>query len=824
MDLLFPLLARQIALLALLTAIGGGMTSRLPARVGSRAALAPALGLAMGIILLTTLSWFTTLEYALWFALLPAAALSSWFAFRSRPRPGAADEAAEDDGAPDEPPRSGTRQWWPILAPVAVVGLTLGTFTYPLVARSSFGVLGFGIFDAPSYVSYIDGYARYKNDDPKFRRPSGRILDPALDRHSWGEPWNLGARYGWAGRWQHTSSDTVPAALAGPTGWEPWNLLAPFMAVLVAIGALGAYAATKALTEKTWAAMVAGMLFSGPALFQIYMDGAQGMLSALAFLPALLAVGLAALAGPKWPLTVAFGILMAGLQASYPELIPITGATVVVVLVVLTAATLIRGVPISALRPGARHAGAAAAIALVGSPRTMFWTVDYLVRQLATLEAAEFLVPYQMRLPYLPGWLAQTREFYSFAFARPTGAPQLIWGGLVPLVLVVMIGFGLRRYRRAWPLVVVVVVAAGQAWTSQRTFDCGYCVQRSLLSLIPVVSVLCGVGLASLATLGRRRGGVAISAVTAILVVGVGQTMFRTVERAVDGAYAAPPYLPAMLDSLERLPGRGAVNMEGFNSVPLWSWIDLPTTYTAVDYRTRRRVSIPAEHDDWGGFAYWRKRPRSHPVYTPHYDWVLTRLGGVDTGRSEIARHGPLRLQRRSRPFDVTIVRGVAADIHLRDPTGAAWVQPEGSQLGRTQGPLTFWVSAETDQPAWIRIVLEGGSPDTRLEASGRIVPQSRDPSGRLVACLPVPGNASLRVATASLVPAPPPLSAPRRKFEAAPIPAKTVRLASVRATTSCENTQVPARSPLRMLGTGAGAPHHAPPGTLEAEMIGLHP
>lgn len=790
----FQLLLREGVLFALLFALGSGLAARLPDDgAGSRLALAPAFGLAAGAVVLITLSWFVTLRHAFWLVVVPVAAVSlgtAWLELRSQ---GGLRAAIP-------PPRQ-------LAGLVLVAALAGALFSYPLAKRDSLGPMGYGIFDGPGYVTYIDGYGRFVNDTPAFDiLELGSISERSLDGQSWGQPWDMAARYGWAYHWQHTSSDSIPAAVSPALGWEAWSVLAPFMVVLIIAGALATFALARAFSERTWAGGLAGALYAGPALLQIFMDGSQGLLAGLALIPALLACGLLALQQASWRATLAFGLLMAGLQAIYPELLPVAGASIAGILVLRAAAELWAGrsarVIIGAAGP---HVAAIVALTWLGSPRTAYWAAEYLRTQLASRGIGTLLVPYQMRVEYLFGWLAQTREFYAFAFSRPEGAGQVFWGGVVPFLLVAAAVVGVAAYRRAWPLLVVAAVICAQAWAASRSLDCGYCIQRSLLILAPVIPVLIALGLVALARLdvwpgprlpgrahaigppggGSVLGALAAAALALLLAVGVGTTMADSEDRAVAGAFMVSSDLPAMLEDVERLPGRGPIALEGLNSVPVWAWAELPATYAAVQQRTRRRLSIPAEHNDWGGLSYWATRPRGDPVYTPGYDWVLTRLGALNSGRQVLARHGPLALERRTRPFDVMVERGVAADTYRRDRSGSAWVQPPGNQLGLEQGPLTFWVAAQTRQRAWLRIELEGGPPEMRIEAAGAMR-QGRGPAGRLTACVPVPGTGARRVATATVTPSLPPLGPPAGPLEVNPQPARSVRLAAVRAVADC--------------------------------------
>jgi len=108
-------------------------------------------------------------------------------------------------------------------------------------------------------------------------------------------------------------------------------------------------------------------------------------------------------------------------------------------------------------------------------------------------------------------------------------------------------------------------------------------------------------------------------------------------------------------------------------------------------------------------------------------------------------------------------------------------VQKRGNLASVFQGagPLTFWISAENAEPAYLTMVL-AGPPDLRVNGPQPL--QRRMKDGRLWACIPVPGTSAQRIATASITPEPPEMGPPLGgEFDPVPSVARQTRLDSVR-------------------------------------------
>lgn len=754
------ILAREGVILAVLVLLGVGPASYLPRTWGTatRLALAPAFGLAIGSAVLTSMAFVVPLRHSLWFAVLPLAAVSTSIAIR-RLFFTNGDLRRRELGA---------------LVFVAVWGI--GVFSVPMLARQSYGPMGYGIFDAPGYGASIFGYARNTNDEPLGVSPTNFHL-AEHDDIAWGEPWDLTTRYAWGFVFQHNGATTIPAALTIPLGWPAWTLVTPFMAVLSTIAGLGVFAAGMSLFERrVTAASLCAVLALGPVVFQIYVDGSLGLLAGLSLFPAIVLCGWWIARGGALAGSILLGILLAGLQAAYPELLPIAALTIV-------ATCLTTPGPTGRVRIlGRQGVGlrllTAGVLGVVLSPRTIPWTVHYLydliARDLFSLKG--LLVSYNMRPRYVLGWLFQTRDFYSFAFLNPGGTAQLLWGVVVPSAGLILVGIAIHHRRQLLPFAWLIAAAVVQALTAWRS-DCTYCVQRSLITVPLALPLLLVGGWLSLG--GRRRWRMAASVVVGVLLLGAGTTLVMSEQRASDVAYLPSKDLRRMLAHAAALPNDGApLLVEGFGAVPVWSWADVPTTYMALR-ETGRRLSIMATWNEYGGFAYSRTRPFGHPSFTPDYGWVLTRFGALDSGRATVAGIGPLALQRRVEPFDVSPVLGVAADVD--DRRGVPWLTPPGKHFGLEQGPLTALVSGPSTGTAWVEVVLHAppgttvaGPPGTRSALRS---------NGDLAACAPAPpADGPARIVTLTVSPPPAEFVAPTEQNDPVYRPSHSVRLLTLRA------------------------------------------
>ncbi len=765
------LFVKELVFLGVLTLVGLGLAAqlrrwRVPAM--ARLALAPSFGLAAVMCLLVTANFVVPLRWALWWLLVPVIVASCLWAWRTERSDGGLSldrgRAWRDGGA---------------LALVVIVPMLV--VNAPLDARYSPGPVAFGIFDSQIYVSYIQGFQEHTNDKP-FKEVLFDFPSHEYDAVAWGQPWNLTLRAGWGFKWQHSGASSVPAALGATFGWPPWLMQAPWSLTLLLVVALGTAGLVRAMVSARWPALLAGLAAAGPTLYQLWADGSQGLLSGVALVPAFLVTAWLVVREQSKLAAVLCGIMLAGFQTSYPEIFPQAVGTLGLLAAIPIAAHLWRRRRLArteALRV-ASLAALMGATTLLASPRSGIWLIEYVRRQIVDPEAFISITPsnlYEMHGGKLAGWLTQTVEFYDIAFADPTGLRFALVGVVLPLALLLGAAVAFRRIPFSRALLAFAFVACLQAYLSATRLDCSYCVQRTLLTLAPAVAAAVWVGVYAVRSLGGhwRDVGTGLGVLAALATAA---TMLTVKDRITTGAVMASKDMLPVLDKAQGLDG--TLQIEGFESIPYESWTEQSFWYQALTQTTDQRLSTVAAYNDYEGFLYTRTRPEVDPAYTPDYEYVLSRYGSLDLGREVLYRHGPVVLARRTRPFDVTVARGVAMDTARRDPSGTAWVQKPGNLVSSRQagGPLTFWISAETSEPAYLTMIL-AGPPEVRLDGSL----QRRMKDGRLWACIPVAGTGAQRIATASVTPEPPEMGpAIGGEFDPAPTVARQTRLDYVRA------------------------------------------
>ncbi len=785
------LIIKELIFLGVLTLLGLGLAAqlrrwRVPAM--ARLALAPSFGFAAAMCLLVTANFFVPLRWALWWLLVPAIVGSCLWAWRTERRDGGLrldrGRAWRDGG---------------VLALVLIVPLLV--VNGPQDARYSPGPVAFGIFDSQMYVNYIQGFQNHTNNEP-FREVLFPYPSHEYDDVAWGEPWNLTLRAGWGFKWQHSGASTVPAALGATFGWPPWLMQAPWSLTLLLVAALGTAGLVRAMVPARWPALLAGLAAAGPTLFQLWGDGSQGLLSGVALVPAFLVTAWLVVREQSKLAAVLCGIMLAGFHTSYPEIFPQAVGTLALLASIPIVGHLWRRRRL-ARKEVLRVAGLGAltgATTLLASPRSGIWLIEYVRRQIVDPEAFISITPsnlYEMHGGKLAGWLTQTVEFYDIAFADPTGLRFALVGVVLPLALLLGAAVAFRRIPFSRALLAFAFVACLQAYLSATRLDCSYCVQRTLLTLAPAVAAAVWVGVYAVRSLGGhwRDVGTGLGVLAALATAA---TMLTVKDRITTGAVMASKDMLPVLDKAQGLDG--TLQIEGFESIPYESWTEQSFWYQALTQTTDQRLSTVAAYNDYEGFLYTRTRPEVDPAYTPDYEYVLSRYGSLDLGRVVLYRHGPVVLARRTRPFDVTGARGVAMDPARRDPSGTAWVQKPGNTASTFQkaGPLTFWIAAQSTEPAYLTMIL-AGPPELRLNGSSPL--QRRMKDKRLWACIPVSGTGAQRIATASVTPEPPEMGpSTGGEFDPVPAVARQTRLDYVRASVT------PCREALRAVAAGEQA------------------
>jgi hypothetical protein len=742
--------------------LGSGPASFLGQRFGAaaRVAMAPVLGLCLGTCVFTTLIWFTGAHNTYW--LLPVLAIASVAVALRR---GLAD-----------PGNGPVAPYWRRIALLArrlslydavalvivcvVVAMPL---SYTLHERHSVGPTGFEVWDAFAFTAEADGAAEESSHSAEHKA------------NTFGQ--NFAQMY-WAGAAsQDQQFDAVPlsANLNELLGLGSTDTQSLFLIIFLVVGALGAFAAVRyAVPKPRWAAPLAGVLFAGPFFLQLITDGSQPATCGLAVILPLLAVGVDSLRTRDATSLVLFALLLSGLMALYPLFVPAVGISAAAVLVFLCIRTWLRG-QLNRRTLLRFIAGLVFMIAL-----SILFDVVAFMRDVRywrqVLEGGYYLsgLPlYHLPLLVLPGWLLQTREFYFLTELGTASPKEILIGALIPLLFIAVILFGVRRRPAALiPLLLLLVYAAMGEYTSA-AHNCSYCTDRTLLPIAPLAIGLLVLGIASLATAPSWYLKLFGIAVAIIAVVAVGARTRQERLRFADGAYFLDGGDRALLS---HLPHDGSVDLEAYGQDPRHAPGELELVYLLGFEQSHGHVSVPSEFTDYGGLAYLTNSNPRNPQFNPNYRYVLTRLGGVQTGRHVIARTGSLALEERTGPLDATLVSGVAVPLLRLDDDGLAWVQ----------APLHMLVVGGTDRPAWVSLRFKAIVPVTVPPQQG--VRARVNPDGTIAACARATGVAPIRRAAITLSFPLVPGGVPQEPF-AEPEPPQGVQLTAMRAVSHCSLT-----------------------------------
>ncbi|MGI8714424.1 MAG: hypothetical protein ACR2NR_14870 [Solirubrobacteraceae bacterium] len=742
MHVWLELILRELLFLVLLTLLGLAPATWLPARFGRgvRVALAPAFGLAVGVCLTVTTEYAFAARETDWLVVVVALASGGvgLAGLGLRPLPSART----------------------VLQLALVVLVVIASFDYPLAARHSVGPIGgYQIADTSGYVSEIASEQRYSIHQ------MDRIHAPAADLAVLASSEYVQA---------HQQLDVSPleANVDSLLGLGPTDTQTAFLIAIILTGALGAFGVVRSVAgESTWAAPFAGCLFAGPLFAELLMDGSQAALAGAALLAPLVAVGVEAIRARRWRTLGLFALLAAGLQTIYPLFVPAAAIAGAVTIAVAAVARRRRG------RVGGRMVAVAAvqlggvlALTVALTPVAFLRNVSYWLSVLNGSFSFAGLPAYNLPANVLPGWIVQTREFYGLIPLSTATTGELVGSALVPLLLIAVIAMGAFRHRA---VLVMLAVAAGAIALAEYTWagqSCSYCVQRNLLPAALLVPSVLGIGLGALGALRWRGGRISAALVGLLALILIGHQGIVERQRLEQGAYVLDPQLR---QAGARIPARsGPVELEGFSESTGHAQMELPEAYDLVDRVTHGAVSLPTITDDGAGLQYLGGTQPLGPSFRSNYQYVLTRLGSVVTGRTVIARFGPIVLQRRTAELDVTLIGGVSVADARTDRTGAAWVS----------GPLTFLVvGGHGRQPAWISLVLSHTVPAQVLPGSA--VASSRNSDGLLRVCLRAAGTPPVRAAAVQVgfapVPQPPP-----SPYAPAP-PAHGLRLLSMSVSTS---------------------------------------
>jgi hypothetical protein len=751
-------------MLVALLALGIGPASFLGRRfdAAARLAIAPVLGLCLATSVFTTLIWFTAARNTYW--LLPVIAVVSVTVALRRSLATRSDRAQGSGRRRTLLRRLRARDALSLALVCLVVAAPL---SYTLHERNSVGPTGFLIMDADGYTTTADGIEQLSI--PQVERPAAE--DASFVRKNWEHYASIDV---------NIDASPLAANLDLLLGLHATDTQSLFLIVFLVAGALGAFAAVRYFAPRpSWAAPLAGVLFAGPFFLQLMADGSQAATCGIALMMPLATMGVETLREQRLANLALFALLASGLMALYPLYLPGVAVVAGIVLATIALRNRLRGrFSWQAVRRAALRASMVIALTIAFDVVSFTRDVHYWLETIGGENLAGKPV-YELPLSVLPGWVLQTRQFYVFQtqldfLPRLSQASviEALGGKILPALFIAVILFGLWRRRQGLILVSIILVFAVLAEYASLARNCSYCVDRDTLPSAPTTIVLLTLGIVALATGERRWMRWSAIAIAVIAVAAVGEQTWT--ERQL---FAAESYF---LNQDERSlashlpPHAGPVDLEGFgeNAVLDQAIGEIPLVYSLVYERNNGEVSVPSEYYNYNSLAYFGGLNLRDPDFTPQYRYVLTRLGGVETGRRVIARAGPLALEERVAPLDATITSGIAVPMVREDTQG----------LPSVIEPLHLLLVGGGSAPAWILLRFQTLAP---AEAPPQPDVRSRATAHELTVCVQATGAAPVRRATVSLRGALYQSPLPNERF-ALPEPPQGIALVSMRAVDRC--------------------------------------
>jgi hypothetical protein len=636
----------------------------------TRVGAAPALGLAVGSVVLFTAAYVMPMRTAAWAILLPLLVLAAVTGV---------DWASRRRGllARLRDPRNHRRSAWTLAAVVAVIA----TLAVPLALLGSRGPMGYLVNDATGgYPAIMASLQQHALSDPK----------------PWGPGWNVMLHYGsgWAGGFQQGGFEALAAAIASLLSWNVLALQSALLGALIVTGgmAMGALVRAELPGAPVYLPAAACVLYGGPLTMHLFIEGSQAALAGLALVP----VALLALTGIRVPMrarpVLALAIVLAGIQTVYPLTYPLfVAGTATVALIVAARSGLSRRTMLRSARSTVAPVALAVAASLVLSPVALSRNLEYW-RSVSTGGFLDALAPifpqYDLGFSAAVPWLVQLRPFPYFRESSGVSLGLVLLSVAAIVVLAVSLLHMLRASRLGVPVAVVAVVVGAAALVAGTNSECNYCTQRSAVVLGPLILLLLLAVVVALAAWTRGPARVAAPLAVLCLIGAAGAASASLTSRVVEDGYALPT---AALDAATRLGElRGDVLLEGANG-SYHAVHELPALYYAVAM-SGQRISYVRGDDYHFGLAFG---PSTLPAaeFTPSYRLVLSRFGAVRTGRRTIARYGPFAIQERNRRLDAVIVAGVVADRADRERSGRAWI--DGRLVVRVVSPRRTRAHAE---------------------------------------------------------------------------------------------------------------------------------
>lgn len=680
------LILLALGFLALLGALGSGPVAALGAQLKARAALAPAIGLALAAALLTSAGHFVSTDTATRWLLLPATLASvAWALWSARHALRARSKARPGDGS--ERTLGGLRREHAPVIAIAAVGLFIAMA--PGLDRGTGGPLSLAHFDVWSYVPASEWVAEHRTGSPL----------PAYDaRYDLSE----GTGYGLTQCGCRLGVTLVQSGGDTVFGETPDQTSLPFLAALLALVPLGIWFAARNLGAGPATASLGALFGISPAILLFVADSTLGNLGGLVVVAPLVAIGVIGRSGAVMGRSrfaglgrhVLAGVLLGGLATLYPEfLLP-----VVAIAVLGAVLTLVSG----RRSADARREWAAGTlvpiavtvlVAVVISPAGVYEALDYF----GGVSAIQIELPRYLSVPDVGAWAFGAMHLYELR--RFDELSPLVTAGaiLLPLALAACVALGALRggARRAFAVLAPICVAVALAvyvYYGYGDGHCQYCLFKSLTFILPFLGL--GIGLGAQALIdGNGRGTLLVAALAVLAVLALGRADLALTRSLENSDAVLTGEQRGLAEAVGELPSPAPLLLEGMDStsVPLW---DTPQAYYLAGEVGNARISFDGR--GVAPTALLRVLPPGR-YESPDYRYVVTTFPGLRSGRRLISRHGTYALMRRA-PFDVAVLRpGWAFDP--ADEAGASpWLQ----------GPLQLQIASPTAGPASLRLALDG--------------------------------------------------------------------------------------------------------------------
>ncbi len=334
-------------------------------------------------------------------------------------------------------------------AQIALVCVAIAApLTAVLVERGSVGPVSYVYTDVNGYVAEQDAALRTSLSDAD---------------ENWANVAERGRRFGDLTQWnwaliasldQNLDAAPLNASTNKLLGLRATETFSPFLVALLLAGALAAFrgGARPSTRSATWAAVLAGSLFSGALFLELWFDAYQAAIIGIGMvMPVMLMLAEVLRTGRRKDIVV-LALLLATIATVYPLFQPV---------LVVTGGTLLlwrgwearrAGVAVATmLRAVLPRAGLLVGLMVLFNPVAIARNVGYYQKVLGGGIPLP-RVPWTL-LDIIPGWVLQTRGFWAMPPLSSDQPKQLILGALIPLAWIALIVFGLRRFRAGLLLV-----------------------------------------------------------------------------------------------------------------------------------------------------------------------------------------------------------------------------------------------------------------------------------------------------------------------------------------------------------------------------------